>query len=76
MSDLQVYPYTVYWDGSYQPAGAGIGIYILLDGKLLLAFSVPLAAHDATRTEALGPPLIALLLALLPPRPIVLHGDS
>jgi hypothetical protein len=38
--------------------------------------SVPVVAFDATRTEALGPPLIALLLSLLPGGRLIIKGDS
>lgn len=39
-------------------------------------FGVPVSATDATRCEALGPPLIALLLSRLPQYKVIVHGDS
>ena len=41
-----------------------------------LQVSIPVTASDATRTESLGPPLIALLLNLLGPGNAQLYGDS
>lgn len=54
-----------HWDGSFQLAGAAIGISICKNGHQLLTLAIPVAGRDATRVEALGPPLIALILAQL-----------
>jgi ribonuclease HI len=37
---------------------------------------IPVQANDATRTESLGPALLALLLNLLPKQDVHLYGDS
>ena len=56
----------VRWDGSFGPEGAGIGISISeVDGQGIATFGVPVFATDATRCEALGPALAALLLSRL-----------
>ena len=68
--------YVAYWDGSFQPSGAGIGLQIFCGTELLVSCSIPVVAGDATRCEALGPPLLALLLSLLPMGSVVMHGDS
>ena len=65
------------WDGSFGPQGAGIGITIARPDKPpILTASIPVTATDATRTEALGPALAALLLSRLPPGYIQFEGDS
>ena len=56
--------------------GAGIGVTIHLAGSLLLTASIPVSGHDATRVEALGPLLIALLLSQFPRGSLYLYGDS
>ncbi len=49
----------------------------IVDGTdFYLQVSIPVATSDATRTESLGPPLIALLLNLLGPGNAQLYGDS
>ena len=65
----------VRWDGSFG-AGAGIGITIARDDRLILKAAVPVFASDATRCEALGPALAALLLARLPWKFVRFKGDS
>ena len=56
------------WDGSHMPCGAGIGLTIRRQNcPPAITASVPVHARDATRTEALGPPIAALLLSTLPP---------
>ena len=43
----------------------------------MLQAAVPILGSDATRVEALGPLLAALLLTgLLDPGPVAFHGDS
>lgn len=68
------------WDGSFQSSGAAVGITVGRVGAspddALLRVGVPVAARDASRCEALGPPLAALLVALLPAAPVRLEGDS
>ena len=46
------------------------------EGDPLLSVGVPVLAHDASRAEALGPALAALLLQALPAKPVVFEGDS
>ena len=47
------------------------------DGPTLLSASVPVKGTDATRVEALGPPLAALLVTTrLPPGRVDFFGDS
>ena len=65
----------VMWDGSFGE-GAGIGITIARDGRLILRAAIPVYATDATRCEALGPALAALLLARLPWKFVRFKGDS
>lgn len=70
-------PWEVWWDGSHQECGSGIGITVGTPGQPPLAgFSVPVVAADATRVEALGPPLAATLLAVLEEGVVTFHGDS
>ena len=72
--------YVLRWDGSYEGGCAAVGITVhkcppQLDfmvgdqapelGVCLLSAAVPLTAGDATRTEALGPALAALLLSVI-----------
>lgn len=45
------------------------------EGRLLTA-SIPVSADDATRCEALGPVLSALLLARFPGSTVTFRGDS
>lgn len=66
----------VEWDGSLSPSGCGIGIAIKVNNELKATFSIPVTAPDATRCEALGPPLIGLLVARLHYTYIRLFGDS
>ena len=69
----------IWWDGSYHPDGlAGLGITLGRAGAPpMLQAAVPIWGSDATRVEALGPPLAALLLTgLLDPGPVAFHGDS
>ena len=47
-----------------------------VEGGPFLEVSVPVAGTDASRVEALGPPLAALLLAQLPAGRVTFHGDS
>ena len=68
--------YEVFWDGSFCDKGAGIGIYIVRNCQPLLKVSAPVVASDATRTEALGPPLLALLLSVFPTGTYLIKGDS
>lgn len=67
---------TACWDGSFSPAGAGIGLTLHSAERCLLSASIPVVASDATRVEALGPPLIALLASQLSPRRLQCSGDS
>ena len=68
----------IYWDGSFMGSSAGVGITIACAGGPALVFaSVPVKGMDATRVEALGPPLAALLVTThLPPRRVSFFGDS
>ena len=51
------------WDGSFTGSAAGVGITIArAGGPALVSASVPVKGTDATRVEALGPPLAALLV--------------
>ena len=60
--------WVVQWDGSHMPCGAVIGLTIRRQNcPPAIAASIPVHARDATRTEALGPPIAALLLSTLPP---------
>ena len=52
-----------FWDGSYSPSGAGIGVTIGRTKDLpLVHVGVPVVCTDATRTKALSPAFSALLL--------------
>lgn len=46
------------------------------DGYILLELRVPVGGTDATRVEALGPPIVALTLAHFDPGFVHLYGDS
>ena len=55
--------WTVRWDGSFSSGRAGVGLTLgYPETPPVLRASVPVVAADATRAEALGPPLAALLL--------------
>lgn len=56
----------VYWDGSFQPTGSGVGIAIHRKSDLMATFNVPVSAPVATRCESIGPSLISLLVYRLP----------
>lgn len=62
------------------PGEAAVGLCLGRAGHPpLLRAGVPVSASDATRTEAMGPPLACLFLAALAPRArgrLVLTGDS
>jgi hypothetical protein len=49
---------------------------LALDNTIILQASVPVYASDATRCEALGPALAALLLDRLQWSEVTLRGDS
>lgn len=69
----------VRWDGSFQTAGAAVGVTVgrlHSEGGPVLSVGVPVLAHDASRAEALGPALAALLLQALPANPVIFEGDS
>ena len=68
----------IYWDGSFTGSSAGVGITIArAGGPALVSASVPVKGTDATRIEALGPPLAALLVTTrLPPGRVSYFGDS
>lgn len=68
--------YVCHWDGSFQQSGAAIGITIECAHAPTISIGVPVIAGDATRTESLGPPLLAVLLNLLPKGRAHLYGDS
>ena len=68
--------YEVWWDGSYQQSGAGIGVCIYKGPICILEVAMPVNTSDACRTEAFGPPLIAALLQVLPRQRLMLRGDS
>lgn len=42
----------------------------------MATFSVPVVCSDATRTEALGPPLLAMLLSVFATSQLFIFGDS
>ena len=67
---------SVEWDAYLQPTGCGLGIAIKVNDQLKATFSVPVSTPDATRCEALGPPLIGLLVSRLPFKYFRLFGDS
>ena len=49
------------------PYDVGIGLTICLQNSpTTFTTSVPIQAHDVTRTEALGPPIAELLISTLP----------
>ena len=66
------------WDGSFMGTAAGVGITIACPGSpALVSASVPVKGTDATRVEALGPPLAALLVTTrLPMGRVAFFGDS
>ena len=66
------------WDRSFTGTAAGLGITIAWPGgPTLISASVPVKGTDATRVEALGPPLAALLVtARLPFGRVALYGNS
>ena len=66
------------WDGSFTGTAAGVGITIARPGgPALVSASVPVKGMDATRVEALGPPLAALLVTTrLPMGRVAFFGDS
>lgn len=66
----------IQWDGSFDGTRAGLGITLSLEGNIILKASVPVYATDATRCEALGPALAALLLERLQWTEVTLKGDS
>ena len=68
----------IHWDGSFTGSSAGVGITIArAGGAALVSASVPVKGTDATRVEALGPPLAALLVTTwLPPGRVSYFGDS
>lgn len=54
--------WVITWDGSFDGQKAGLDITLALEDTVILRASVPVYASDATRCEALGPDLAALLL--------------
>ena len=66
------------WDGSFTGTAAGVGITIARAGRPTpISASAPVKVTDATRVEALGPPLAALLVtSRLPFGRVDLYGDS
>ena len=68
------------WDGSHRRTGTGLGVTLrrVGDTDFVGAVIVPVAVADATRVEALGPPLAGLLLAAVRPwgGRVTLWGDS
>ena len=67
----------VRWDGSFTGTKAGLGLTFQLAGDpICLKLSVPVYATDATRCEALGPALAALVLSRFAIGNVQFYGDS
>lgn len=68
--------WTIEWDGSFNGVKAGVGVVIKRGDLVVLEVSVPVYASDASRCEALGPALAALLLSRVGWTSVKLRGDS
>ena len=71
--------WTVHWDGSFREGAAAVGITVASGDTRVLEVGLGVLATDASRTEALGPTLAALLLRAASPKipgRVTFIGDS
>ena len=71
--------WTVRWDGSFREGAAAVGITVARGDTRVLEVGLGVLATDASRTEALGPALAALLLRAASPKipgRVTFIGDS